>query len=169
VQRHKRLLALFVLALALFAMSGCQNMAEKATEAAVEKATGVDVEKNGDSVTVKTDEGEATVSSDAKLPDDFPQDVPIYENATIETAITNKVDAGTSYLIGMKSDDDAGEVYAWYKQAFEDEGWTILSSMEVGDSVGGLAAEKDTRTSNLSIGYGAEKKAEISLTVAPKQ
>ncbi|HET6352172.1 MAG TPA: hypothetical protein VFG89_08595 [Coriobacteriia bacterium] len=167
--RALRLLLVASLLSGAVALVGCAKIAEKATEAAVEKATGVKVDKNGEEVTIKTEDGEATVSSDTELPADFPADVPIYENATVNAAMSNKTDQGMSYLVGLTSDDDAKEVFAWYKQAFEDKGWEIKSTMEVGDSVGGLSAEKGDLMATLSIGYGSEKKADMSLTVSPKQ
>lgn len=169
MQRGWKVAVIVALAFGLTVAAGCQSIADKAAETAVEKATGVKVDTKGEKVTISTDEGEATISSDAKLPDDFPSDVPIYDDAKIGTAMTNEVQGGKSYLVGMESDDDAAEVFDWYKKAFEDEGWKITSTMEVGDSVGGLSAEKGDVRVSLAIGYGAEKKADISLTVTPKQ
>ncbi len=168
MDRMFRLGTAVLLLLSVVALSGCASIAEKATEAAVEKTTGVSVDKDGDNVTIKTDEGEATVSGDAKLPDGFPTDVPIYENAKITTAMSNKSDTGMGYIVAFTSQDDAAEIFAWYKQAFADKGWEIKSTMEVGDSVGGLSAEKGDLAATLSIGYGTDKEAQMTLTVAPK-
>lgn len=167
MHRGVRLAVVVLLALGVVVLTGCAKVAEKATEAAVEKATGVKVDQSGENVTVTTDEGEATLSSEAKLPADFPADVPLYDNATITSAMTNKADEGMTFIVAATSDDDAATIFEWYKKAFEDKGWEIKSTMEVGDSVGGLSAEKNSQLATLSIGYGDEKKADMTITVTP--
>lgn len=149
-------LAIVVLAVALVAVGGCKP---KPTESTVPAGSGIDAGA--------ADAGAGDAESVA-LPADFPADVPIYENATIDSATPSDVQGGKMYLIGMTSADDAGDVHAWYKKALEDGGWTITNNMEVGDSVGGINAEKGALKVNLSVGYGAEKKAQISLIVQPK-
>ena len=71
---------LLLLSLAIGAgLGGCRNAADAATEAAIETASGkkVDVERDGDTVTYKTEEGEMTMQGgvDLPLPSDFPKDV----------------------------------------------------------------------------------------------
>lgn len=167
--RWSRLFAAAILAVALVALTGCQMIAERAAQTALEKTTGVKVESSGDGVTVKTPGGEVSTSDAAKLPDDFPSTVPMYGNLKLGTVMTTGSAPSKSYIVSGTTTDDAKDVWTWWKKALEDGGWKITSSMEVGDSVGGLNATKDDLGVNLAIGHGADNVTQISLTVAPKK
>ena len=86
----------FALALAALALAtGCQKAQEKAQEtameAAIEQATGnkVDIEKDGNAVSIKTNEGDIKIASAAEggtvaLPDGFPGDLHLPAQRRIE-------------------------------------------------------------------------------------
>jgi hypothetical protein len=84
------------------------------------------------------DEGSADTSSwlsgfeEAPLPDDFPEEFPVPENALTGKAETQAGEGGTRALIAMEMELD--QVLAYYYQALPANGWSILeeSSVEEG-------------------------------------
>ena len=69
---HRRLLALALIA-AVAALPACKKAQDAAVEAAMEKASGMKVDKDGNAVTIKTEQGDlkiATVSGRANLNDE---------------------------------------------------------------------------------------------------
>jgi hypothetical protein len=147
--------SLLVICLAALALSatGCQLIAQKATEGALENATGGAVKVNGDSVTIKGKDGaEATVSGDTKIPADFPSEVPMRDDGTVKAVITNKTPSGgTSYMVNIRFKVPQTELLDWYKTALEAGGWTITSTVSTGDG-GMVAAEKGTTSVNIVTG-----------------
>ena len=124
-------------------VSGCQLIAQKATEGALKSATGGAVNVNGDSVTIKGKDGtEATVSDNTKIPADFPAEVPLRDDGTVKAAITNQnPSGGTSYMLNIRFKVPQAELLAWYKSELEKGSWTITSTVATGDG-GMVAAEK---------------------------
>ena len=137
--------AALIICLASLALSisGCQLLAQKATEGALKSATGGAVNVNGDSVTIKGKDGsQATVSGNTKIPADFPTEVPLRDDGTVKAVITNQVPGGgTSYMVNIRFKVSQTELLDWYKTELEKGGWTIKSTVATGDG-GMVAAEK---------------------------
>ena len=143
--KRTALSAALVICLAGLALSvsGCQLLAQKATEGALKTATGGAVDVQGDSVTIKGKDGsEATVSGDTKIPAGFPSEVPLRDDGTVKAVITNQTPSGgTSYMINIQFKVPQNELLEWYKTELEKGGWTITSTVATGDG-GMVAAEK---------------------------
>ena len=147
--------ALLVICLAALALSitGCQLIAQKATEGALESATGGAVKVDGDSVTIKGEDGaEATISDETKIPADFPSEVPMRDDGDVKAVITNKAPSGgTSYMVNIRFKVPQTELLDWYKTELESGGWTITSTVSTGDG-GMVAAEKGDLSVNIVTG-----------------
>src|SRR5690606_22347016 len=65
-----------VLALVL-AAGACKKVGESAADAAIERATGVKVDRDGDQVTLHSKDGDLAIRTgeSVALPDDFPDDI----------------------------------------------------------------------------------------------
>jgi hypothetical protein len=166
----RRTMALIaVVALLTFAVmaSGCAQIAEQAAKSAVESATGVKVDESNNSVSIKGAGGGLTASTDGKLPEGFPEDMPVYENGTIATGISSKSDKGTGFLVGIDTADTAGDVFDWYDAQLKDEGWTVKTSMKTDDG-GLLGGEKGTTSFTIAVGPGSGGKTSISISLSPK-
>ena len=143
-----------IICLAGLALSatGCQLLAQKATEGALKSATGGAVDVKGDSVTIKGEDGsEATVSGETKIPADFPSDVPMRDDGTVKAVITNQADSGKSYMINIRFKVAQTELLDWYKTELEKGGWKISSTVSTGDG-GMVAAEKGALAINVVVG-----------------
>lgn len=130
--RSIKLVVLCVLALVLvFPLAGCQKVAEKAAQKAVESATGVKVDQNGDKVTIEGDNGESVEiqgGSSSKLPDNLPSDFPVYD-ATLISASSVTGSEGTSFFLSFETDKPVSDVHDWYKTQLPDKGWTVENDM----------------------------------------
>ncbi len=147
------------------AVVGCQSIAEQATEAAVEQATGVKIDKSGDEVTIQGEDGtEMTASSAGDLPEGFPTDVPVYEGDIIAS-----VKAAEGYSVTIEAASDVSTVFDWYKTELDAQGWKIMSEVKVQDG-GALSAEKGNQ--QLQVTFGADSgdanKTTISLITSTK-
>jgi len=157
------------LAVSALALSGCDLIAQKATEGALEGATGGAVKVDGDSVTITGEDGaEATISDDTKIPADFPASVPMRDDGDVKAVITTTVDGGKGYMINIMFKVPQTELLEWYKAEFEQDGWTILTEVSTGDG-GMISAEKDGITVNIVTGVEESDgyTSAITMQVAP--
>ena len=151
------LIAALVLALSLL-ITGCgkaasDKIAEKATEEALEKATGdqaqVDIGKDG-AVEVKTKEGAVSVGgSDYEWPSQLPEDVPRLTEGKIVSIVENNNPQGeNSVFIGL--DNVTAAALNAYQDKLTAAGWTIaLSSNDTGGF--SILAAKDQR--NIAVNF----------------
>ncbi len=168
--RLRVLCVLCVAALVLVPLTGCQVAAKKAAE----KATGVEVNQDQSKVTVTGKDGEKVEiqgGDDASLPDGFPQDVPVYKDATVKMGNSITSEGKTTYSAILQTGDDVNTVSAWYKDALPKEGWTLegdMSSNSNGKTTTVIGAKKGTASLNVTVlGPDDDSKTTISLTVAP--
>lgn len=157
-----RTLVVMVALLAVVGVAGCGAVAEKA----VEQATGVDVDQDKDSVTVTTDDGDATISSGGKLPAGFPSDVPVYSPSEVQTSMTFEDPTGTRHTATLTTSDSVSDVMTWYADEFGQGGYKTVSTFETGDS-GSIIGEKGSTQVAVYVSMSGSDTT-ISLTVGPK-
>jgi len=131
--RYKKKLVVIGLVLSFVVVSsGCSWIGKKA----VEETTGVSVDKDNESVKVKTKEGEAEIQAgENKLPDGFPEDFPIYEDAKITSSSKISTEQGTSFTVQLETDDDKSTVADYYKNALPDSGYKVQATAETPEGV----------------------------------
>ena len=132
------LVGIVVIALAL-GLVGCKSIEDKIGEEIGEElvgaATGSDVEVDGDSVTIETEEGDVTIANDTgELPDGFPDDFPLYDDYALDGASSVSGGGTTTYYVNMTSDDEVEDIYDWYKAEFGDGGWELSGDVIYSDS-----------------------------------
>ena len=108
-----------------------ETVAEKIAEKVIAAQSGdkadIDVDKEG--MRIKTKDGEMSITSgkSAKLPDNFPKDVPMYVGAVLDMAM--EVPKGYSLIYTTK--DDLSKVSEWYLNEMINQGWTKEASMDM--------------------------------------
>ncbi len=126
--------ALSLLAVLLLAATACGQVAEKATEKAVEQATGVQVNQKGDSVTIKGQNGE-TVSIGSQIPDElksFPVPQGFKADASSGGSLTQGKDkTSVASWRGKGSVQSASD---FFKKSMVDQGWKQESAMDMDDA-----------------------------------
>ena len=164
-----RTMTVALLLTSVMLLSACGAIAQKATETAVEKATGVQVDKEGESFTVTTEEGQTTASTGNVLPEGFPKDVPVYKNAKVESSVASDASGGKAYVIGLKSEDSLADISKWYAAQIKDNGWKDSGSMQT-DDFASMSAEKGDLLLGVTLTPESDTKTTvIALTVSPKQ
>lgn len=132
----------------LLALTACQKAAEKAAEAAMERATGnkIDLDKDGGSMTIKSDEGEIKVATSqdgqsVPLPADFPKDVFLPEHSAVNSAM----DMAGMKMVNMVSNASSRDVSATIQKSMEAQGWKREMAMQAAEGSATLVYSKDKR------------------------
>ena len=125
-----------------------EAVAEKAFEKAVETASGekVDIEQDGDTVSIKTDQGEMTVASaqdggSVALPAGFPDDVFLPAQRTVSSAM----DMGGMQAVHVATTATLAAVSADVEKTMQAQGWKREMSMQSGADSSTLIYSKEKR------------------------
>ncbi|MBE0476399.1 MAG: hypothetical protein IBX62_04785 [Coriobacteriia bacterium] len=155
--RHRnRILVLSLATLLVLSSAGCAKLGEKAAEKAVEKATGVKVEQDGDAVTYTGKDGESvSYSAGGGLPKDFPAGFPVYDGE-IGDSSTIEVGEARQFTFWIRTADDHAKVVEWYKAELAKTDWTLDSSFD-GESDG-------TRNTAFNLRRGTDENGAVYVT-----
>ncbi|AMA09743.1 hypothetical protein AWQ23_10650 [Picosynechococcus sp. PCC 73109] len=139
--------AFFLCALSL---GGCGMVQEIIFEKAIEAGSGekVDIDMSKESVDIKTNEGNLSVSSgdNVKLPDTFPKDIYFDKNAEIRMAM----DLPEGVSVTFVTNESVAAVKDKYTAEMAKNGWTQEMTMDVnGQSMFGF--QKQERASQIMI------------------
>lgn len=121
-------LGIIIVALLAFALP-------KIGENIVEDVTNTEVQRDGDdNISFESDDG-SSYSIGADLPDDFPENVPLFEPAelTSSTSISSSEDS-RSWTASFVTDASRDEVVSFYEDEFSDSEWKVESTFSDGDS-----------------------------------
>ena len=136
-----------VLALAISALvltlPACKKAQDAAVNAAIEHATGAKVERNGNEVTVKTDQGELHVASaenggSVALPASFPKDVQLPAQYKVNTVM----ETGGAQIVSLNTQDAMGTLFNSLSSGMEGKGWKRELATQTSDG-GALSFSKD--------------------------
>jgi predicted lipoprotein with Yx(FWY)xxD motif len=160
--------ALVALLAVVVMASGCAQIAEQAAKSAVESATGIKVDTSGDSVTVAGSDGSAVSTTKGKLPEGFPEGMPVYEPGTITTGIATESGKGKGFMVGIDTEDSAADVFTWYETELADKDWVVKTTMKTEDG-GLLSGEKGTTIFTIAVTTGSgSARTNVAITLAPK-
>jgi hypothetical protein len=145
---HLRLLS--ALACAAFCLSGCQKAADAATEAAIERAGGgkVEVDRDGDRVSFKTEQGELNMQAGESLPlpADFPKDVWLPGRYDVNSVM----DMAGVQVVSVHTQGKVAGQHADARAAMAQAGWKQTMSMQHSADNAMLSFEKAERAAVLS-------------------
>ena len=123
------------------------------------------IETEEGTFTVETEDGGVRISGEeegvgevtglfgenAKIPDGFPKDVPVYPGSEVSDATV----AGAAVLIRLRTGDDFEKVVAFYREKLAEEGWSLTPEREFsGGRV--LPVEKEGRKGAAQISREAD-------------
>ncbi len=162
--------ALCVALPAAFALAGCSRSSDElATEAAIRAATGHDVkvDRDGEQVTVKTDEGEMRIAGgdDLALPETFPGDVYLPP----EYRVTSVMDMGGTHVVSLSTRGRAGAMFEEARDAMRKAGWQQTMAMQHDADNAMLAFEKGGRASVLSFSGADGGEVQIGVQLRETQ
>ena len=132
----------------LLPLTACQKAAEKAAEAAFEKATGnkVNVKRDGSGMTIKTEQGELKVATSVDgesvpMPEDFPKDVFLPEKGKINSAM----DMAGMKMVNIITKSSTSEISAQVQKTMEAQGWKREMAMQGEEGSATFVYSKDKR------------------------
>lgn len=160
----KKTLCMLLVAVAVL-FAGCQKATEAAVNAALAK-DGVQVNTNGESGTITSKDGTLTFNTggDAKLPADFPADVPLYAGAKLVSTMT----LPTGMTVAQETGDALAKVAAFYKSAMTGKGWK--QEVEVnGEGSAMLTYSQDKKTLQVTIGGESGKTTIVLMYIPPEK
>ena len=126
----------------------------------------VKIEGDGEKVSYKGEDFEFSYDMGGELPEDFPKDLPIYENSKLlsKWSSTDEENEGTSIV--LETSDSVAKVSDYYKLELEKTGWNITSTFSQEDS-SVYSFEKGDKEGILGI-TNTDDKVSISITINNK-
>lgn len=168
VKRPAYMILFFVLA--LMAVFSFRLLRGKVVENFLSRETGGEVRSIDDankSVVVPDEDG-AVSYKEAKLPDTFPKDFPVYENSVLTGSWSNSGSEGNASSVLWETDNTVEKVISFYKEGLPDLSWEVMATFENQDSAT-LSFKKDEVSGMLGVTSGGErKKTSISVTFIKK-
>lgn len=138
---------------------------------AVENKTGVSLDTEGKTMTIKDKESGAEINvGEGKIPTGFPKDFPLYPGAKVAGNITGTENkAGKGFWIMMTTTDTSDKVTAFYEANLPKSGWTVGSTMNIGPS-STWEVTKGDMTGAVIVAADEEKKGtSIVITLNPQE
>ena len=139
---------LMFVAIAAFGLAGCgESGSEAAAEAMASQVLGQDVEVDADGETVTIGDLRMSSGKAAVVPDDFPEDVYLPDDYTMESLIQGKDSTALHMSTGVAAD----QLFADATAAMEANGWTPGWNVPPSDGAGIASFEKDNRRASLTV------------------
>lgn len=110
---------------------GCGQMAESATEKLIEGAAGgdVNVDVEGDGVTVEGENGGFAVGGDLSLPENWPADIPAYGGGSLVMVSVDSASGGATAV--WSTEESVDDAAASMRSAVEGAGYAIESDSQM--------------------------------------
>lgn len=159
------ILAVVVVAAVVVGRFVYSRVKETVFESFLSKTTGkeVEIDEEGEKVTVKSGETEFSFEEGGELPENFPEDFPIYSKAKLTSSWTAQAEEKDGISLIWETEDSMEEVSAYYKRELVDAGWKVGLSTEAEETIT-MGFEKDSSSGFLGI-TTEEGKTIISLTL----
>lgn len=137
----------------------------------LENQMGIKLEngKNGESFSITNQKtGETVQLGETQIPADFPKDFPLYPGAAPGgSAVGSEKTTGKGFWLLLQTPDSLSNVTAYYSEQLEAKGWTIESTMSIGEgSTYKIKKEKLIGTVIISSDKKTEKTT-ILITLEP--
>ena len=130
---HPPLLPVLLAGLVLLG-SGCQNAADAAAEAAIERATGkqINVARDGDRLDIRGGDGAMSIAAGdgVALPTDFPGDVFLPASYDIDSVM----DVGGARLVSLEAEGSVTSMFKAARTDMQRKGWSQTLAMQQADS-----------------------------------
>lgn len=167
-----RFKSLIIITLVLF--SGCElvdQVGNDISSGLSEAGLNVDLETGKVSLNTSEEETEEATPEEKTeekevntLPDGWPENIPVYKDAEIKSALTQTKDGVTSQYIDFTVIEDARTVRDFYRGVLSVAGYTITDTPEQ-ENLYGLEAEKEDYKFNLTAQSRTDKTTAVTLTL----
>lgn len=127
-------LPLLLAAAATLLAGGCRNAADAAAEAAIERASGrqIDIDRDGNRMRIGSgdDQIEIVTGEGVALPADFPDDVFL----PASYGVSSVMDVGGARLLNLQTEGALAAVFENARAAMQGRGWSQTLAMQQADS-----------------------------------
>jgi hypothetical protein len=159
------------LAAALTACGGSKSAEEKAAERVAEKLLGdkVDIDRKGDKITFKGEDGDTTVEVGGGKPKDWPSDVPL-PDGKITSSVSGTTGDGGGWTVTMDVGDPF-EVIDTYREQISGAGFEITQNFETGsgkDRLKSFIAGNSKWTVTATVGTDSSNSKALFVSVMEK-
>lgn len=144
-----------------------QKAGEKIIEKTIESQTGgkVKIDADSQSMTINGENGESVTMGSAKLPENFPKDILVFDDAKfVFSMASSENEFSVVYLTGKSPADS----FTAYKDDLTKQGWKKETEMDLGDSGKIASFAKEKRKLGVTLGKDPSgsnpDKTSISLT-----
>jgi hypothetical protein len=141
----------------LFWLSRGDN-AENLTENIIESSTGtdVDINKDGSSVNIQTEDGSVSIGNEQKVPEDLPSAVVLYDNQEVVGVVTSTQDGTKYWNISADTADEVAKVSSYIETKYGENGWTTVSTSTYNE-IANYSFEKDSLTALITISPASDE------------
>lgn len=158
-------IALSLTALVLI-LPACKKAQDAAVDAAIEHATGAEIEHNGDEVTVKTAQGDmhfATAENGASvaLPASFPKDVQLPAQYKVDSVM----EVGGAQIVSLSTPDTMDTLFNSLSSGMEGKGWKRELATQTSDG-GALSFSKDNHNVAYYIARNENGSTDLNINVS---
>lgn len=133
---------------------GAENLAEKATNTQIST-------NNDGTATIKSKDGSASYSTEQKLPDDFPKDIPLYSGQKITSTSRVKADTEISWQVTAETSDSVAKTADGIKKLYA--GWEQSNESQANDTYY-YYYTKGNLTANIYVAPGDKTTISYSIT-----
>lgn len=147
-------------------ISACGTASDKIAEKSLEAATGgnVDVDSDGNGLSIKTEDGEFSTKATNKLPDGWPSAImPLPDGFTVQAANTMKTGDGAAQTVSAVGVGDPEKIIQDYADAFEKNGVEVVNQST--GMYNGVNGTKDHVTYSVTV-FGDEDDGETTITLS---
>lgn len=145
--------------------TGQEFIAEQITEA-LSGVEDIDIDVDGETISyaIGGENGyKATSGKGTRLPDDFPDDVLVYDDAEI----ISTVESADGFMVSLSSEADPGDIKTTYLDFFEDNGWQQEGLADYG-AMWTTQFTKGARSLTVLLMQGDDQPSSISLTLTKR-
>jgi len=134
--------SLLLVPLIAVGLAACGGAQEAVSERIVEEVAGegVDLElgDDGQIASIETEDGSLEMSANGEVPEEWPDDVPLFEDGTVNSSQVATSDGQTIVSIDFVTDADADAVFEAMVAAYESAGFTTTTTTNMGDDSGSI-------------------------------
>ena len=126
-----------------------------------EEATNGTVDVDDGEVTFSDEEGDTEFRAAQELPEDFPDEVPLYDGAELESSSRVRQNDELFWTVSYATSDDYTVVSSYFEEVLEQGDWTTESITETGQMTN-IGATNETANLQLQLSVLADEGADTT-------
>jgi len=163
----RSLLLVPLIAVGLAACGGAQEaVSEQLVEQLVGEGVDLELGDDGQIASIETEDGSLEMNAGAEVPEEWPDDVPLFDDGVVGSSLVSTSDGPTFISIDYSTDRGAGDVIDGLIAVYESAGFTATATSNMGegsDSVSIYAGEREGTTVSVSAASATDSPTVVIL------